>query len=80
MVLIRLLSHTGTNIELWSSKAALKQCPFSQADQGGKGPGQPNWSALWEGMVAPLTRMSVAGWIWYQGPSLSRLFLRGAEL
>ena len=79
MVLIRLL--LGTNIELWSSKAALKQCPFSQADQGGKGPGQPNWSALWEGMVAPLTRMSVAGWIWYQGPSpCSPAFLRVAEL
>ena len=37
-------------------------------------------SALWEGMVAPLTRMSVAGWIWYQGPSFSQLFPRGPEL
>jgi hypothetical protein len=54
-------SVPGTNIELWSSSAALAQC--SQHE--GSLP-QPNWSALWEAMVAPLTRMTVAGFIWYQ--------------
>ena len=54
-------SVPGTNIELWSSSAALAQCPLPH----GSLP-EPNWSALWEAMVAPLTRMSVAGFIWYQ--------------
>ena len=56
-------SVPGTNIELWSSTEALAKCPYSSADHG---KAQPNWSALWEGMVAPLTRMSVKGFLWYQ--------------
>jgi sialate O-acetylesterase len=55
-------SVPGTNIELWSSATALAQCP----EASGAKPA-PNWSALWQAMVAPLTRMSVKGFIWYQG-------------
>ena len=54
-------SVPGTNIELWSSSVALAQCPQPE----GSLP-KPNWSALWNAMVAPLTRMTVAGFIWYQ--------------
>jgi hypothetical protein len=56
-------SVPGTNIELWSSRVALAQCPYSKLV---KEPA-PNWSALWEAMVAPLTRITVRGFVWYQG-------------
>eukprot|EP00854_Cymbomonas_tetramitiformis_P019252 gene19252-23014_t len=56
-------SVPGTNIELWSSSAAIAKCPLSVNDHGAPA---PNWSALWDAMVAPLTRMTFAGAIWYQ--------------
>ena len=54
-------SVPGTNIELWSSTRAMAQC----ADRNGK-PSRNTTGALWAAMVAPLTRMSVKGFIWYQ--------------
>eukprot|EP01047_Picozoa_sp_COSAG01_P009055 COSAG01_NODE_366_length_18064_cov_35.830615_21_plen_70_part_00 len=41
-------SVPGTNIELWSSRVALAQCPYSKLV---KEPA-PNWSALWDGGTA----------------------------
>jgi len=54
-------SVPGTSIELWSSTSAMTQC----ADRNGK-PSRNETGALWAAMVAPLTRMTVKGFIWYQ--------------
>ena len=57
----------GTRDELWSSPAALAECP--NKDPGLKpGPGlysQP--SALWNSMVYPMLQLTQTGAVWYQG-------------
>ena len=59
----------GTNIEAWSDPAALAEC-----GAGGKcneDAPQRCDSRLWNAMVEPLQRNSVAGFLWYQGESNS---------
>ncbi|XP_059480899.1 sialate O-acetylesterase-like [Neocloeon triangulifer] len=53
----------GTRIEAWSSPRVIETCnaPSDNATN------QNANSALWKAMVAPLTKTSVRGVLWYQG-------------
>jgi len=55
----------GTQVEAWSNTQSLESCnvPAHEA------PDNPSWtnSALWQGMINPLKRVSITGFLWYQG-------------
>ncbi|XP_059471569.1 sialate O-acetylesterase-like [Neocloeon triangulifer] len=53
----------GTRIEAWFSKRVPVYCLTPAND----GVDQNSESALWNAMIAPLTKTSVRGAIWYQG-------------
>ena len=55
----------GTRIEPWSRPGALEACGIPpNTDEAAP---QNTNSALWNGMIAPLTKMSLFGFLWYQG-------------
>jgi sialate O-acetylesterase len=57
----------GTRIEAWSRPTVLERCNIGpNVDE--VAPKNMN-SALWNGMIAPLTKLSVFGFLWYQGES-----------
>ena len=53
----------GTRIEAWSSPDALKSCNISSNSKGNQNAN----SVLWNGMINPILRVSVRGFLWYQG-------------
>jgi len=59
-------SWGGTPIEAWSDKAALDRCEVP-AHWGGPDHMQTSNSYLWNGMINPIKRTSVKGFLWYQG-------------
>ena len=54
----------GTIIEAWSPPEALEACDV--ADEGTNEEQNHN-NYLWNGMIQPLTQMSIRGALWYQG-------------
>ena len=48
----------GTLIESWSRSHVLEECGIEPS---------PSHSSLWNGMVAPYTRLTLFGFLWYQG-------------
>ncbi|CAB3376685.1 Hypothetical predicted protein [Cloeon dipterum] len=56
-------SWSGTRIEAWSSPRVAAECNTPAND----GQNENSQSALWNGMVAPLTKTAIRGAIWYQG-------------
>jgi len=58
-------SFSGTPIEAWTSQATLDSCGVPQHIDDSN----PWWSNsnLWNGMINPLKRVSVKGFLWYQG-------------
>ncbi|XP_059491027.1 sialate O-acetylesterase-like [Neocloeon triangulifer] len=56
-------SWSGTRIEAWSSPRVMEYCGTPAND----GEFENSESALWNGMVAPLTKTAIRGAIWYQG-------------
>jgi sialate O-acetylesterase len=56
----------GTRVEAWAPPSTIETCkgvgpaPAPMPDQQG-------YSALWNGMVAPLTKFSIRGVLWFQG-------------
>ena len=59
----------GTEIAAWSDAATAEQCPAHRCSPATDGVDATiaSCSGLWNGMVAPLTRMRLAGILWYQG-------------
>ena len=55
----------GTNIQAWSSPAALAKCSSFNV---GDGPNDHS-SSLYNGMLAPLFPLQIAAAVWYQGES-----------
>ena len=59
-------SWGGTRVEAWSPQSGLAECGVPPSPDLGQG--VPNEdSRLYNGMVAPLTRLTIAGAVWYQG-------------
>ena len=57
----------GTHIEAWSNTNALNECEIpNHIDE--EHPNNSN-SYLWNSMVAPFRRMTLKGFLWYQGES-----------
>ena len=56
----------GTNVESWCDEAALASCGVPPSPDLGAGNQNEN-SQLWHAMIAPLTKLTVKGGIWYQG-------------
>ena len=56
----------GTIIEAWSPPEVLEACDV--ADEGLDGEHNHN-NYLWNGMIQPLTHLSIRGALWYQGES-----------
>eukprot|EP00038_Savillea_parva_P027673 m.60896 g.60896 ORF g.60896 m.60896 type:complete len:942 (-) comp7987_c0_seq1:114-2939(-) len=60
-------SWGGTRVEAWSPRDTIKKC---QDTPGGGWPslnGSQEYSALYNGMIHPLTKYSIRGAIWFQG-------------
>ena len=57
----------GTPVESWCSEEALATCRVPEADFGGNV--QNENARLWHAMIAPLTRLTIRGAVWYQGES-----------
>ena len=59
----------GTPIESWSLKKPLEQCDdhLKLSKQKLKSTPQHSDQSLWNGMINPLKRTSVKGFLWYQG-------------
>jgi sialate O-acetylesterase len=55
----------GTRIEAWSRPVALEACSI-EPNTDEAAPQNTN-SALWNGMIAPFTRLALFGFLWYQG-------------
>jgi len=53
----------GTRVEAWSSPEALDSCNVPENNQGDANAD----SVLWNGMINPLLRVAVKGFLWYQG-------------
>jgi len=55
----------ATPIESWSNQATLDRCGIAAYNR----PNNPKWtsSSLWNGMVNPMKRNTVKGFLWYQG-------------
>ncbi|XP_040182077.1 sialate O-acetylesterase-like isoform X2 [Rana temporaria] len=58
-------SYSGTPVEAWSSKTALKKCGLSNAADNSYSSSM--YSVLWNAMIHPLINMTIKGAIWYQG-------------
>jgi len=59
----------GTRVEAWSTKEALDSCGVEEhVDQSHA---QNSNSYLWNGCIAPLRRMKLTGFLWYQGEANS---------
>jgi sialate O-acetylesterase len=58
-------SWGGTRVEAWAPHSTKKLCPSASAEPAYPGP--QSYSALYNGMIAPLTRFSVRGAFWFQG-------------
>ena len=56
----------GTPAEFWSSEEALATCGVPSSPDFGEGIQNEN-TQLWHAMIAPLTRLTIRGVIWYQG-------------
>ncbi|VDI28937.1 sialate O-acetylesterase [Mytilus galloprovincialis] len=54
----------GTAIELWSSANALAKCGIKEGKQENL---TLTHSSLWNAMMAPFTRLTIYGVVWYQG-------------
>ena len=54
----------GTIVEAWSPPEALEACDVADA---GTNDQQNHNTYLWNGMIQPLTQMSIRGALWYQG-------------
>ena len=54
----------GTIVEAWSPPEALEACDVADA---GTNDEQNHNTYLWNGMIQPLTQMSIRGALWYQG-------------
>jgi len=63
----------GTRIEAWSNKEALESCGIvTKATQYNVQPRGPSAnSCLWNAMIAPLRRIALMGFLWYQGEANS---------
>ena len=55
----------GTRVEAWSRQVALQACGIP--DNVDEDRPQNSNSNLWNAMIAPLKRMTVFGFLWYQG-------------
>lgn len=55
----------GTRAEAWSPPEVMEACKGVPVNP--KRGAQNNASALWNGMVAPLTKYSIRGVVWFQG-------------
>lgn len=65
-----LLQWGGTNIEAWMSPESLDKTGHPEEIASGRwDPNQFRGSILYNGMVAPVTRYTAKGFIWYQGES-----------
>ena len=58
----------GTLIEAWSNKQALDECGVRPNNCDENNP-QNCYSRLWNGMMNPLKKNAVKGFLWYQGES-----------
>ena len=50
----------GTRVEAWSNHDALDSCDIEDSPQNSN-------SYMWNAMIHPLTKMTVKGFLWYQG-------------
>lgn len=66
-------AYGGTRIEAWMSKASLKKFDASEyKDEKDLGQGdlyKQNPAVIYNGMVMPVIRYTIKGWLWYQGES-----------
>jgi len=53
----------GTRVEAWSSPEVLESCDVPENHEGEANAD----SVLWNGMINPLLRVAVKGFLWYQG-------------
>ncbi|RYU89642.1 sialate O-acetylesterase [Mucilaginibacter terrigena] len=58
----------GSWCETWTNKAALQASPATSGYVG-----QHQSSALFNGMIAPLTKMTIKGFTWYQGENNQKM-------
>jgi len=66
-------AYGGTRIEAWMSKASLSKFSASDyKDEKDLGQGdlyKQNPAVIYNGMVMPVIRYTIKGWLWYQGES-----------
>jgi len=59
-------SWGGTSVETWMPDEAIENCGLNKLPDYGQGI-QNEESQCWHAMMAPLTRLTIRGAIWYQG-------------
>jgi sialate O-acetylesterase len=62
-------SWGGTRIEAWSTQESLESCDIP--DNVSEDKPQDSNSYLWNSMIAPLKKLSIKGFLWYQGEANS---------
>jgi len=59
-------SWGGTSVETWMPNEAIEECGLNKLPDYGQGI-QNEESQCWHAMMAPLTKLTIRGAIWYQG-------------